>query len=116
MSEIIKLEREIEETILAKAKKDRMERLLLNADFRELILKDFCTDECVRYVGMSISDKIDEDGRRDALGHAQAAGYLKNWIQVQCQIGNIGESKIPEMKDALAQLRAEAAAEAAETA
>jgi hypothetical protein len=110
MSDILQLTRELENEKAVKALKDRLERLLANADFRALILNGFCTEECARYVQMSVEDHIDEEGKKDAIGMAQAAGYLKRWIQIQCTMGEVAEGKISDMEEALSELRAEEAA------
>lgn len=110
MSEIMQVEFDIEQ---AKAKvelRDRIERLLANPDFRAVIVQHFMTDECARYVGVSVDDNVSEAERKDALAFAQASGYLKRWIQVSCTMGNVAENTVSGLTETLAELRQEEAA------
>jgi hypothetical protein len=107
MSDILTLTHQIEQAQVVKAQKDRMERLLANADFRALILDGFCRDECARHAQLSVDAGLTPEDRADALGLAQAAGYLKRWIQASVTMGNHAENAIPDMEETLSELRAE---------
>lgn len=107
MSEVAKLERELDKIQEAVARKELAERLMANSDFRELILKYFCTEECARYVQVSTDPLIGATERADALNMAQAAGHLKRFLQLVVQIGNISEGNREDCEAALAEARAE---------
>lgn len=82
-------------------------RLSNNPDFRELILKQFCTEECARYAQASADPALDATSRADALAMAQAAGHVRRFLSVTVQMGNSAEGDLIDIEEALEAARAE---------
>lgn len=104
--DIQNLEMQIKHAKEAKEQKDRLVKLRGNPDFRSLITEGFCRDETARYCHESTDSSLSAEDRADCLGYAQAGGYLKRWIHVLIQMGELAESQIPEMESTLEELRA----------
>lgn len=107
MSKIEQLEKQIQGAKDAVALRDRVTRLLENPDFRDIILKGFCTDECARSTHISTDMSMSAEARADALGSAQAAGYLKRWLHFQLMMGNRAAEGLPEAEHVLTEARAD---------
>jgi hypothetical protein len=105
MSEVITLHHQLEEAKMVIKKTERLERLLKNADFREVIVNGFARDDAARYVQESCDPSLDADSRADALAIAQAPGHLKRWINAQLQMANFHRNNIPQIEEAIAELR-----------
>lgn len=82
-------------------------RLANNPDFRLLILDGFCRDETARYAHLSTDPALTPEQRADALGVAQASGYLKRYLSITVQMGAHAEREMPELEEAIDQARAE---------
>lgn len=113
MSEV---ERQIEALeIQLKASKDHAElgdavlRLQKNRDFRKVINEQFMVTECARYAQISADPALSEADRANALALAQAAGHLKRFLSVMVQMSNHANSQIPEIEQALDELRGQEA-------
>ncbi|MEQ1950925.1 hypothetical protein [Mesorhizobium sp. CN2-181] len=109
MSEIVQLERQIEEAKAVVEQRDMMVKLTNNREFKKLIVEGFMKDECSRYTHLSTQPGISLQDRADALAAAQAAGHLKRWINAIIMMGNNAEGELGEAKELLDELRAEAA-------
>lgn len=101
---------EAHERQLAKAKKaqvtlEKLRKLMSNSTFKEVILDGFCRIECARYVQQSIDPSLTEAQRKDALGFAQAAGYLLNWLAVNEQLNSVVTRDIESLEINLEELR-----------
>lgn len=66
---------------------DLAERIAIQPDFKELILQEFCINECARYAQVSGDPTLTDEQRRDAISFAQAAGHLRRWLSIQVQLG-----------------------------
>ena len=110
MSEVAKLEHQLDEAKAQVARMELAERLAGNSDFRKLILEYFCVEECARYAQASSDPALGPGERHDALALAQAAGHLKRFLQVQCQMGEIAARNIIDINEAIEEARAEEAA------
>lgn len=75
-----------------------------NKEFREVILKFFCTEECARYAHESADPMISLENRADALAMAQAAGHLLRFMQITEQLGRNALAQIPEIRAAMDEL------------
>lgn len=106
-SDIQDLENQIENAKAVMAQRDLMVRLSDNHDFRALIIDGFCKEECARFAHLSTDPNLNAQDRADSLGTAQAAGYLKRWINAIIIMGNRAEKDISEMNEHLAELRSE---------
>lgn len=111
MSEVIALENQLEGIKELTERRERALRLSNNADFKKLILDEFCIQECARYAQASADPALKENERADALALAQAAGHLRRFLSVTVQMGNQAESQLQELEEALSQARAEEDAE-----
>lgn len=83
------------------------ERLAKNADFRRLILEEFCVKECARYAQVSGDLAIPAEERAHALGMAQAAGHLRRFLSLKVQFANLADRDIAELNQAIDEARAE---------
>jgi predicted methyltransferase MtxX (methanogen marker protein 4) len=107
MNHIERLEQQQSDERERVARRDAILRLADNPDFRKVIIEDFSTKECARYVRESVSPALGEKERADALAMAQAAGYLKQFLNVNIQMGDTAENTIRDIDEALAEARAE---------
>jgi hypothetical protein len=107
MSDLNKLEQQRKDAKKAVDFRDTVLRLAENPDFRAVIREEFMVRDCARFVRESINPNIDATGRADALGFAQAAGYLKNWLNVAIQKGDVAAGQITQIDEALDEIRAE---------
>lgn len=89
------------------ARRDMAERLVKNADFKALILDEFCTKECARYVQNSMNPAMSDRDRADSLAMAQAGGFLRRWLEVINVQANVAEREIAEAEKYLEEIRAE---------
>lgn len=107
MSEVEALERQLKQTQGLKQRGEMAERLARNADFRRLILDGFCRDDAARFVQESGDPALNEEQRADCLALAQASGHLKRFLSMQIQMGRVAERDIPNLEEALSEVRAE---------
>ncbi len=87
--------------------RDAALRLHENRDFRKVILDNFMLIEAARYVQTSGDPAMNPQQRADALAIAQASGHLKRYLSILIQIGNQSANAIPQVNQALDELRAE---------
>lgn len=85
----------------------KVERLLLNPDFKSVILDKYITQEAARFVHVSCDVNISVENRGDALANAQAAGYLKRWLQTTQSIANLLKGDLEQIEETITDLRAE---------
>lgn len=96
-----------------KAAKDAIEyrdsaiRLAKNRDFRRLILDGFCEADAARHVRMSTDPNLSPVMQADALGMAQAGGYLKRHLHAIMQLGATADKDAAEIELELEEARAE---------
>ena len=83
-----------------------IERLYLNPDFQSVILDQFMTKEAARFVQSSIDPNLDSNKRADALGMAQASGYLRQFLEVSKMIGHQADYTITQIDNELEDMRA----------
>lgn len=106
MSRINALEDQLADSKLLIERRDTIQRLSKNADFRKVILEDFFVTECARYARESGDPALPPEARADALAIAQAAGHLKRFLNVQIQLGNQADASMASIEEALAEERA----------
>ena len=109
MSEVKALEQQLKNAKELAARRAMALKLSENREFRKLILEDFCTTECARYVQASADPALGVGERADALAMAQAAGHLRRFLSVITQIGFTAENEVPQIEAAIEELRAEGA-------
>lgn len=107
MSELTALTKQQEDAKGLMDRRDLALKLYGNADFKQLILKEFCVEECARYVHTSADPSLKPENRADALALAQAAGHLRRWLSVVVQMGNQAESQMQSLDQAIEEARAE---------
>lgn len=107
MSEVSNLESQQEQMKVDLENRDLALKLFKNREFKKLILDQFCTEECARYVQASGDPALSADQKADALAMAQAAGHLKRFLSVKVQMGNQAENLMPSLDEALAEARQE---------
>ena len=109
MSEISELQHQLDDAKERMERRDMAARLAQNADFKKLILEEFCVNECARYAQVSGDPMQDATARADCLAIAQAAGHLRRWLQVVHQMGSHAANNRPAIEDAIDELRASGA-------
>ncbi|AHC56589.1 hypothetical protein JJJA_0073 [Achromobacter phage JWDelta] len=82
-----------------------LKKLVESPLFRKVILQNFCTDECARYVRMSVDMALTPEARADALAKAQAGAHLLHWIAVEDRMGSDSVNKISTLEANLEVLR-----------
>lgn len=107
MSEVQRLQKQIEGNKQAIELAAAYERLSKNRDFKKLVLEQFMVQECARYVQVSCDPNLDAGSRADALGLAQAAGHLKRYFAVVCKIGEHAASEVVELEAAIVEAEQE---------
>lgn len=112
MSEVQQLEQHLVKSKKLVAEMLMAEKLQKNTEFRKLILEEFCVQECARYAQISADPALPANERADALALAQAAGHLRRWLGVKCQMGYVAERELPQVEEAIAAARAEEEGEA----
>lgn len=90
----------------AQKKLERLERLCKNRDFKELILDDYCIQECARLVHMSISPGQDAESRAKFLAMGQATGGVLHYLRAQENLLGTAVASIPDLEVQLQDLRA----------
>lgn len=107
MSDVIRLEKQLEAGKKEIEKRAIALRLYENADFKKLIVDGFMTEECARYAQLSADPVLQPNERADALGLAQAAGHLKRFLSVVVTMGNAAEGRQIELENAIEEARQE---------
>lgn len=106
---------EITETDLLQQRKDlqkhvdlmkSFQRLSNNRDFNKVILDEFMIQEAARFVQVSTDPNLTAEERADALGLAQAAGYLKRYLDVLQRMGKHAVNTINRIDEELEDMRA----------
>ena len=109
MSEIEQLESQMENNKRFVRNAEKVHRLMNNNDFKEIILEGFCTEECARFAQVSTDPRMTKDDRADALGNAQASGYLTRFLHVILRQGADADTTNRDIEQAIDELRAEGA-------
>lgn len=105
MSEVDQLEYQKQEATLVLERTARLERLLNNPDFREVIIGHFSRDDAARSVQESADPSLTAEQRADALAMAQAPGHLKRWINAQLQMANYHRNNKVALDEAINEAR-----------
>lgn len=87
------------------------DRLMQNPDFKKLILRYFCVEECARYVQVSGDGNQNDRVRADAMAIAQAAGHLKRFLDVTVKLGEMAKESIKDTEEYITELRQQAESE-----
>lgn len=87
--------------------KRQAENLLYNKDFQDLILKNYCTRECIRYLQLALCDNLSTEIRDDSLAMAEDTAKVRLFLDNILKFGVIAERDIKEAREVLAQLESE---------
>lgn len=107
MSDLNRLEQQLEDNRGLMARRDMALKLSKNHEFRKLILEGFCKEDCARYAQLSADPTIKAEERADALAIAQAAGHLRRFLSVTIRIGDNAENDNASLEEVIAEARAE---------
>lgn len=109
MNDVEQLENQIDQAKEVMKYRDMALRLNNNRDFKKLILEGFCRDECARYAQMSADPALSKEDRENAMHMAQAAGHIRRFLSVTCQMGKQAENQLADIEAELDVARAEEA-------
>ena len=107
MSEVFALEKQLEDSKEAIARRELALKLYKNPEFKKLVLDEFCTTECARYAQLSADPSLGPTERADALAMAQAAGHLRRFLSVVVTMGNQAERLLPDLESQIEAARQE---------
>lgn len=93
------------ELVKIKERSKALERLTLNPDFKLIFMEGFLKEDAARFVQLSIDMEMSQEQRQDALGTAQASGYLKKYLHYIGLMGRQAESQIDQLEQELEDLR-----------
>lgn len=108
---IAQLEYQIESNKDLVERRELALKLSENRTFRKLIIEEFCTNECAKYVQASVNPNLRAEERAHALAMAQSAGFLRQFLSVCVTMGNQAANTIAQAKEQIEELRAEGAPE-----
>lgn len=80
--------------------RNRIQRLVQNSDFKELINKRYIVDEAASFAGAAGDSNLNREQREDAMEMARAPGHLKRWFTVQIAMANKAEDDLKQVKHA----------------
>lgn len=107
MSDIQSLEAQLKQAKESVAQRDKIDKLMANREFKELILDGFIRDESARLAHVSGDPVLSEKDQRDCVGMAQAGGHLKRFLNVLVSQANTAERQIPDIEAAIDEMRRE---------
>lgn len=102
---ITQLEQQIEQNKALVERRDLALKLSENRTFRKLILEEFCTNECAKFVQASVNPNLPADNRAQSLAMAQAAGYLRQFLSVCVVMGNQAANSIGQAQEQIEDIR-----------
>lgn len=105
--EIAGLEHRLEAARGAVAHAEDVRKLVENPLFRKVILRQFCVEDCARYVQESGDPLLADNNRADALNMAQAAGHLRRWLDLAIRMGEREADTALQVEAELEVVRAE---------
>lgn len=106
MSDIQDLEQGIKDAEELLERRTMALKLSANREFRKLFTDGYFLEEAARLVQLSADPALSLEQRADALAMAQATGHMKRYLSMCVQMGAVAERELPDMHDALAELRA----------
>lgn len=108
MSNLVELERQLNEQEKVVALLPKLERLFSNPDFVDVIQKGFCESEVIAYLSNSTEvDRIRPEQREESLEFAKAGVNLKRWFQLQYQKIQIAQNEIANLRQEMEYVRQE---------
>lgn len=86
--------------------RDKALRLAENRDFREIILENFCVQDCARFAQESGDPVLTQQQRDDAMAMAQASGHLRRYLRVIIQTAEQFENNMEDLENEIEAARA----------
>lgn len=86
---------------------ERLDRLVKNADFREIVLQFWMVDEAARYAQLSQDPALAEENQKDCINMAAAAGHFKRWMHAINTQVNVARDGIIAVDAELDRLRSD---------
>lgn len=83
---------------------EQVERLKLNNDFNEIIVKGFCDEEMKRCMSLAVCEKLRQEQRELANNMAKASAALTNYLYTILRNANIAREDIADVQDAILEL------------
>lgn len=111
-SEIEQVELSIEEAQKHVDRRNQLDKLFSNREFKKVVLDGLFDEEVKRLTGL-IGDTSMIQHRDEIVLELQAISKLRAFFQRVKQIGDMAEHSIAEDRETLAEMRAELAGEAA---
>jgi hypothetical protein len=108
MTEVSGLERQLEDSKKLIHLRDQAIKLYDNPEFKSLIVKGFCTEDCARFAQESGDPTLSAEQRADALGMAQASGHLRRFLSTTVVMGNTAANQKEDLEAAIEEARQEA--------
>lgn len=107
MNTLDQLEQQRENALDQIKLRDAIVRLTDNPDFKFVIREQFLVEHCARFARETINPMLNKEEQANALAFSQAAGYLKQWLNMQIQMGNGSAGSLLELDQAIDDVRAE---------
>lgn len=104
-TEVQKAEQQIEDMKESIKLSEAIDRLYKNPDFITVILKEFMTDEALRYLETSADPDLPEKEREGALAIAQAGSHLRRFLAARRNIAATHRAQLPDYEQNLVDLR-----------
>ena len=106
MSDIETIELSITEAKRLVEKKDNIEKLMRNREFRKIFEDGYFTEEAARLVAVSADPQMAEQ-RDDIFLQIQAISKVKQYLRHSVMIGHIAERDLAEQTEVLDEMRSE---------
>lgn len=107
MSEVKELEVYIKHLKNVIELSDKLKRLEINSDFKDIIQEGFCKEEMARYLSLAVSDKVSAENRDLYNRLAQSSAALDNYLAFIHIKGDQARNELPEVEDQLEELKAQ---------
>jgi len=106
MSDINQIELSIEQARKLVDRKNQIEKLTSNREFRRVILDGYFTEEAARLASIA-GDPLHEKGRDDIMLSLQAISKLRLFLHNSMIMGNMAEQELRDHMELLEETRAE---------
>lgn len=105
MDELKELEFQRETAEFFIKRKEMIQRLQDNPDFKKVITEEFCEKECAGYAKASGDPSLSKEDRESALQMAQAAGHLQRFLSICIRMGMTAEGQLKEIDTMIEEVR-----------
>lgn len=87
--------------------KKKVDRLFMNDDFKQVILKGYCEEEMQRQLSLAVCEKLSPETRELCNQLAKASAALKNYLEYIMMVGRTSEEDIPNVQEEILNLQKE---------